>query len=123
MKKIILILTIWSQAASAVEYMNCEFGFANVPILMSQTQLVSEDKIGEFSKVNFQGSPQKTIPNMVLPTHNNEKFKFQLDEGFGDNNIFIVVSSQRLDENKYPALAENPQTPAFKKMQGVCEIF
>ncbi len=123
MKIIILSLLALTPTAFAAERMDCNFGFSGVAILISQTQLLAEDKVGEFSKVNFQGSPPKTIPNLAQPLALNEKMKFQLDEGFGENNIVITVSQQRVGENTFAAIVENPQTPTFKRMQGTCQIF
>lgn len=114
----ILAFALNTQAAS----LNCSFGFMGVAILTSQTELKEDGSIGAYSKAAFQGSPAKEIPNLVFSVNEPLLYFFQLDEGIDANNISITVSTKRNTENDFLAVAENPQTPQFKKMNGSCKI-
>ena len=121
--KIILAFAILATGLSThAASLNCQFGIMGVAILTSQTELKEDGSIGTYTKAAFQGSPQKQIPNLVFPTQDPLLYFFQLDEGFDANNIGITVSTKRNAENDFLAVAENPQTPQFKRMNGSCKI-
>jgi hypothetical protein len=115
---LILTTSLHAQAAS----LNCSFGIMGVAILTTQTDLNADGSVGAYSKAAFQGSPAKEIPNVVFSVNEPLLYFFQLDEGFDANNISITVSTKRNTENDFLAVAENPQTPQFKKMNGSCKI-
>lgn len=122
MKNILMLLALTTTVNTQAASLNCSFGFMGVAILTSQTELNPDGSIGTYSKAAFQGAPAKQIPNLVFPTQEPLLYFFQLDEGFDANNIGITVSTKRNAENDFLAVAENPQTPQFKKMNGSCKI-
>ena len=120
--KTFIIITLFPFAAFAENFLNCSFGMFNVAILGTKTQLTKDLQIGKMTWANYQASPAKEIFNTVLEPQEKELYRFQLEEGFGEENILIVVSKEKASFSAYSAYAENPQMPMMKKMTGTCEI-
>lgn len=112
-----------AQSAFAVhnQILSCSFGFMGAPIFLTETELNNSDEsIGAYTRAAFQGAPSKTVPNIVFSANAPLIYFFQLDEGYDGNNISITVSSKRNDKGEFLAVAENPQSPQFRKMNGTC---
>lgn len=120
--KTFFIITLFPFAAFAENFLNCSFGMFNVAMLSTKTQLTEDLQIGKMTWANYQAAPAKEIFNTVLEPQEKELYRFQLEEGFGEKNIHIVVSQEKVAFSAYSAYAENPQMPAMKKMTGTCEI-
>ncbi|MDX9730762.1 MAG: hypothetical protein RBT63_03235 [Bdellovibrionales bacterium] len=99
--------------------LECSFGFVGVPILMSKTELRENGDLGLYTYVAFQGTPARQVPNVSLGL-SEFLYAFQLDEGFGADNITIKVLREFDASGAYRAVAENPQTPHLRKMNGSC---
>lgn len=120
--KTFLIITLFPFAAFAENFLNCSFGMFNVAILSTKTQLTEDLQIGKTTWANYQASPPKEIFNAVLKPQEKELYRFQLEEGFGEKNIHIIVSQEKMTSGAYSAYALNPQMPMMDKMTGTCEI-
>lgn len=102
--------------------LECGFGMMGVVMLNSKTQVTPEQKIGAYSWAAFQGAPERQIPNLVFPPAAGELYKFQLDEGFGEQNIVITVSTTQDANGGFKSIVVNPQTPYANKMSGICYL-
>lgn len=120
--KLLLITLILPIFGFARPILTCQFGLYNIAILQTQTELTTDLQIGPYTFAAYQGSPSKQIPNALQQPLETEKYRFQLDEGFNDQNILVVVYQKQTSDNDFPAFAENPQTPMFKKMTGTCNV-
>lgn len=113
---------IFFTSLSHADSLHCEFGFFGTTIVISETELYSPQKVGEYTQVNYQGTAPRKLKNLDLIANGENLFHFQLDEGFGDQNLFIVVSKKQINEKYFAAFIENPQTPSLKRLQGQCEF-
>ncbi|MES2801706.1 MAG: hypothetical protein V4654_04390 [Bdellovibrionota bacterium] len=120
--KTFFILILLPMMALAEKHLNCNFGLFNVPMLITKTQLTADLQIGKLTWAGYSAAPPKEIFNTVLEPLEKETYRFQLEEGFGDKNILIVVSTEKTADQVYTGYAENPQMPMMKKMSGTCEI-
>lgn len=102
--------------------LECGFGMMGVVMLNSKTQVTPERQIGAYSWAAFQGTPERQIPNLIFSPAAGELYKFQLDEGFGDQNIVITVSNTQDANGGFKSVVVNPQTPYANKMSGVCYL-
>lgn len=119
-KRLFCLIVLWSSFVSAAQ-LHCAFGMMGTTIFQSKSELTTDRQIGTYSWAAFQGTPEKQIPNLVLPpVPGAENYRFQLDEGFADQNIMISVSTQKDAHGALKAVAVNPQATIGGKMAGLC---
>lgn len=121
MKNLLLVcLMMFAGSVGSATYLQCGFGMMGVVMLNSKTQITDDQQIGVYSWAAFQGTPERQIPNALLEPAAGELYKFQLDEGFADQNILISVSTVKDAQGALKAVVVNPQTPYANKMSGSC---